>query len=491
MILSAPTLRFLAVVLLFSGLVISGNGTTAGETDPIWQEKAEASPPVLPRGYSPLPSIAGLVKQLKPAVVNVYTTQVIKPRRRRAPRRRDPFFEEFFGGADPFDRFFGIPRGEFKARSLGSGFIVSPDGYIVSNHHVVANATEIKVKLADERTFKAKVVGSDQKTDVALLKVNAKGRLPTVYLGDSNKLEVGDWVIAIGNPFGLGHTVTTGIISGKDRVIGHGPYDDFLQTDASINPGNSGGPLFDASGNVVGINTAIVAGGTGIGFAVPVNMAKQMLPQLRKSGKVSRGWLGVGIQDLTEELAENFGAKGKRGVLISQVFQGSPADKAGLKTGDVVLAVNGRRVKETRHLSRRIAALSPGSKAKLSVLRSGKQRSFTVKLAEREAGEVQARSGPTKEEPQAHLGLTLTPLTPAKARRLGVDEKLRGLVVMEVDRTGPTAGILKPGDVILEVNRTRITSIAGFRRVLAKSKGSQVLLLVQRGASQLFVIIQK
>jgi serine protease Do len=365
------------------------------------------------------------VKQLKPAVVNIYTTQVIKPRGRSSRMPRDPFFEEFFGGLDPFERFFGIPRGEFKTRSLGSGFLIRSDGYIITNHHVVANASEIKVKLADERSYNAVVVGSDPKTDVALLKVQPRGKLPAVYLGNSDKLEVGDWVVAIGNPFGLGHTVTAGIISGKDRVIGHGPYDDFLQTDASINPGNSGGPLFDAAGNVVGINTAIVARGSGIGFAVPINLAKEFLPQLHANGKVRRGWLGVGIQDLSEELAEKFGVKNRRGVLVSQVFEGSPAEKAGLKVGDVVLALNDRRVEQTRELSRAVAALAPGSRASLKILRKGRRWTIRVKLAEREPSEDMATGRVEKETGETFLGLTLTPMTPRWARRLGVDEKLR------------------------------------------------------------------
>jgi serine protease Do len=319
--------------------------------------------------------------------------------------------------------------------------------------------------------------------------VNAKGKLPTVYLGNSDKLEVGDWVIAIGSPFGLGHTVTTGIISGKDRVIGHGPYDDFLQTDASINPGNSGGPLFDASGNVVGINTAIVAGGTGIGFAVPINLAKELLPQLRRAGKVKRGWLGVGIQDLTEELAEEFGVPGKSGVLVSQVFEGSPAEKAGLRAGDIIITLDGRRVDETRELTRRVAALPPEGKAGLQVFRAGKTKKLTVTLAEREAGEALALGRPGQEAEEVSLGLSLTPLTPEKARRLGVDERMRGLVVTGVDRAGPTAGFIRPGDILIEVNRRPVRSLKEFQGALGK--GTRILLLVQRGSSQLFLVIQR
>ncbi len=470
--------------LLVIPLVLAGR--LAGGAEILWQERSETASPVLPRGYSPLPSLSGLIKELKPAVVNIHTTQVLKPRLRRSQSPRDSRLEGFFG-PDPFEHYFGAPRGERKFPSLGSGFIISTDGYILTNYHVVRNATEIRVKLADERTYQAKLVGGDQKTDVALLKVSAKGKLPTVYLGNSDKLEVGDWAIAIGSPFGLGYTVTTGIISGKDRVIGHGPYDDFLQTDASINPGNSGGPLFDASGNVVGINTAIVAGGTGIGFAVPINLAKELLPQLRRTGKVKRGWLGVGIQDLTKDLAGEFGVPGKSGVLIAQVFEGSPAEKGGLRAGDIIMSLNGRRVGETRELTRRVAVLSPESQAYLQVFRGGKTKRVTVKLSEREAGEAVAlgRSGKSAEE--MSLGLTLAPLTPEKARRLGVDERIRGLVVTGVDRTGPTAGFIRPGDIVVAVNRSSVRSLNDFQRALGK--GSKVLLLIQRGSSQLFLVV--
>jgi len=370
------------IFITFACVGMSVSDGKAGTKGKVWQERSENQSPVLPKGYSPLPSISGLVKQLRPSVVNIFTTQVIKPRKtphQRSPRFQDPF-GDFFGERrspfDMFERFFDFPQREFKRNSLGSAFIISPDGYLLSNYHVVANATEIKIKLADERSFTAKIVGGDKKTDIALLKVETKKSLPYTYLGNSDQLEVGDWVIAIGNPFGLGHTVTTGIISGKDREIGHGPYDDFLQTDASINPGNSGGPLFDSSGNVIGINTAIVAGGSGIGFAVPINLAKDLLPQLSTKGKVTRGWLGVGIQDLTDELAENFGVKNKSGVLVGQVFEGSPAEKAGLKAGDIIISVNEKKVTETKELTTKIATIPPGSKAKIQVLRNGKKKTF-------------------------------------------------------------------------------------------------------------------
>ena len=487
----------LALVAIAACVGVGAGGGTQANAG-IWQERAQNPEPLLERGSRPLPSLAGLVKQLKPAVVNVYTTQVIKPKVRRRQFRRyqrrfhDPFFDFFFGGGDPFERFFAVPQRELRRSSLGSGFIISPDGYVLTNHHVVANATEIKVKLVDERKFTAKVVGSDPKTDVALLKLEGASKLPFVYLGDSDKIQVGDWVVAIGNPFGLGHTVTAGIISAKDRQIGQGPYDDFLQTDAAINPGNSGGPLFDTSGNVVGINTAIIPQGSGIGFAVPINLAKQLIPQLKSKGKVVRGWLGVGIQELTAELAENFGVKARQGVLVSQVFTGSPADQAGLKAGDIILALNGRRMTTTRQLTSTVATLAPGTKVRVEVLRDGRKKTFTVKLGERERGEALASgAGGGEEQPAgAQLGLSLRPLTPEMARRLGVNESLRGVVVEEVDPDSPAAGMVQPGDVILEVNRQRVASIADVQRALGRNK-NKVLLRLQRGNAQLFLVISR
>lgn len=481
------------LIAVLTGVTVPLTVGAAGESKSVWQERSKPADPVLAGGYTPLPSLAGLVKQLKPAVVNIYTTQVIKAHSRsRGPNQPDPF-QGFGGMNDPFERFFfGGPSGEMKTRALGSGFILSQDGYLITNEHVVANASEIKIKLADGRSFDAKVIGSDSRTDIALLKINAKGALPFVYLGDSDKLEVGDWVVAIGNPFGLGHSVSAGIVSGKDREIGHGVYDDFIQTDASINPGNSGGPLFDTAGNVIGINTAIIQGGNSVGFAVPVNMAKESLPQLQQKGKVSRGWLGIGIQDLSQELAETFNVPEQKGVLISQVFAESPAEKAGIKTGDIVVAVDGKAVEDARSLTRRIGTYAPNTKITLQALREKKPITFTVMLYEREAGEAMALGEqPPTEETQSDLGLKVSPLTPERARRLGLDETTRGLLVNQVDDAGPTAGILRPGDVILEVNRKPVANPKDFQKSLGINKKGNVLLLVQRGQTQLFMSIQK
>ena len=331
-------------------------------------------------------SFADLAEKLKPAVVNISTSKTV--RSGGLQMFREPFgqgspFEQFFGD-DFFRRFFGdIPERQFEQKSLGSGFIISEDGYIFTNNHVVEKADEILVKLSDEKEYKAKVVGTDQNIDIALLKIEPDGRLPVVTLGDSSRLRVGDWVVAIGNPFGLNQTVTAGIVSAKGRVIGAGPYDDFIQTDASINPGNSGGPLFNLAGEVVGINTAIVAQGQGIGFAIPVNMAKDVLDDLKTRGKVVRGWLGVSIQEISEDIAKNLNLKSREGALVADVFEGDPADKAGLRTGDVIVGIDGEKVKDTHDLLQKIARMRVGQKTTVQVLRNGKEMIFSVTVSER------------------------------------------------------------------------------------------------------------
>ncbi|MGE5843925.1 MAG: trypsin-like peptidase domain-containing protein, partial [Syntrophaceae bacterium] len=286
-------------------------------------------------------SLADLVEKLSPAVVNISTTKVVKMDGKRSPHGEIFPFDRFFGGEEEFyKRFFGDnPEKEFRQRSLGSGFIISKDGYIFTNNHVIEKADKIKVRLSTGKEYDATVKGRDPRTDLALIKITPDNSLPTVNLGDSDRLRVGDWVMAIGNPFGLDHTVTAGIVSAKGRVIGAGPYDNFIQTDASINPGNSGGPLFNMAGEVVGINTAIVAQGQGIGFAIPVNMAKEILEDLKAKGKVTRGWLGVSVQDITEDLAKSLKLQDRNGALVTEVFEGDPADKAGIKQGDIIIEV--------------------------------------------------------------------------------------------------------------------------------------------------------
>ena len=309
---------------------------------------------------------------------------------------RDPF-EEFF------ERFFGgeNPQREFRRRSLGSGFIINREGYIVTNNHVVENASDIKVSLSDKEEHDAKVIGRDPKTDVALIKIEAKKDLPAVALGDSSKLRVGEWVIAIGNPFGLGHTVTTGIVSAKGRIIGAGPYDDFIQTDASINPGNSGGPLFNMNGEVVGINTAIIASGQGIGFATPINVAKDLLVQLREKGRVVRGWLGVQVQRVTPELAKSFGLDRERGALVADVMADTPAAKAGIERGDIIVEFNGRKIEEMNDLPRVVAATPPDADVPMKLLRKGQEKVVQVKVAElkEERARRQSSGGTSGREP--------------------------------------------------------------------------------------------
>ena len=432
-----------------------------------------------------MPDFVDLAKQNKPTVVNVSTAKVIRP---QAPTRRSP--SNPFGG-DPFEDFFdhffnGGPQRPYTSRSLGSGFIISDDGYILTNYHVVAGADEVKVKLSDSREFKATVKGWDDKLDLALVKISTKDHLPVAKLGDSDKTEVGEWVIAIGNPFGLGQTVTAGIVSAKERVIGSGPYDDYIQTDASINPGNSGGPLINTSGEVIGINTAIVAGGQGIGFAIPINMAKNIISQLKEKGKVTRGWLGVVIQSITPDLAKSFGLKGEAGALVSEVVKGSPAEKAGLKNGDIITEFNGRKIREMNELPRLVAVTPVGGKVKVTIIRKGKILHKTVTIETMKEGAGEGQSSVAKEK----LGITVAPITPEMAAKMGIKET-SGVVVTEVvpGSVAEEAGIAA-GDVIKEVDGAEITTVAEFEKTLSSyKKGSVMRLLLQRGDAALYVAL--
>ncbi len=326
-------------------------------------------------------SFADLAERVNPGVVNISTTTTV-----RIPG--NPFRHYFGPGEGPFEDFFrrffeDIPDRELRQQSLGSGFIIDKDGYIITNNHVVERAVEIKVKLIDGREFNAKVVGRDSKTDLALIKIWSPFKdLPVLPLGDSDSVRVGDWVLAIGNPFGLEHTVTKGIISATGRVIGSGPYDNFLQTDAPINPGNSGGPLVDLKGEVVGINTAIVATGQGIGFATPSNMAKSIISQLREKGKVARGWIGVSVQSITPEIGKALGLKELKGALVADVFQSGPADAGGMKRGDIIIAFDGKEVKNISDLPRIVAETAAGKTVEVKVLRDGKQTNLKITVGE-------------------------------------------------------------------------------------------------------------
>ena len=432
-------------------------------------------------------SFADLVEKIKPAVVNISTTKVVKTQGRRSPFG-DDFFDRFFGGDDFMRKFFGDNPREFKQRSLGSGFIITKDGYIFTNNHVVEKADKIKVRLSSGKEYDAKVIGKDSKTDIALIKINATNNLPVAELGDSDKLRVGDWVLAIGNPFGLEQTVTQGIVSAKGRVIGSGPYDNFIQTDASINPGNSGGPLFNLEGRVVGINTAIVAHGQGIGFAIPVNMAKEVLNDLKSKGKVTRGWLGVSVQDITEDIAANMGIKEKEGALVADVVKGDPAEKAGLRTGDVIVEIDGKKVHDTHELLRIVAGVPVGKTVVLKAVRDGRLQNFNITVAERkdqELASAQERSGD-------YFGMTLQDITPSIAESLGLSDR-SGVIVTSVQEGSPAdeAGI-KPRDVIIQVNKINIKSMKDFQREMGK-KGAKdgALLLVKSGGAAHYVVVRK
>jgi serine protease Do len=433
-------------------------------------------------------SFADLAEKVQSAVVNVNTSKVVK-RQEMMPFPR-------FGPRDPFEDFFdkffeGVPK-EQTQRSLGSGFIINKEGDILTNYHVVAQADDIEVKLADGRKFKAKVIGKDEKTDIALLKIKGAGDLPYVTLGDSGKLRPGDWVMAIGNPFGLEHTVTVGVVSALGRMIGGGPYAKFIQTDASINPGNSGGPLFNIQGEVVGINSMIYAAGQGIGFAIPVNLAKEMLPQLASKGSVTRGWLGVAIQDITPELAKSFNLKDEKGALIAEIYPDSPAAKAGVARGDIVTSFNGQAVEDPYSLSLAVGNTQPGSDAEMKVLRNGKEVTLKVKVGKQE-GEKMAEEGGTGPEAAPSkadmLGLVVKPISPEDARELDLSAGFKGIVVGRVEPGSSAEGAdLRSGDIILEINNKKVESLPDYQDAMKQvKKGDVVRLLVKRGHASIYV----
>ncbi|HML77580.1 DegQ family serine endoprotease [Geobacter sulfurreducens] len=430
------------------------------------------------------PDFVALAEKLKPTVVNISTSK--SPAQAARPRRQpSPFNDPFH---DFFDRFFDeAPRRQQRERSLGSGFIISDQGFIITNNHVVAGADEIKVRLSDGREFKAELKGADEKLDLALIKIESKDQLPVAILGNSDEIKVGEWVMAIGNPFGLAQTVTAGIVSATGRVIGSGPYDDFIQTDASINPGNSGGPLFSAEGKVIGINTAIIAGGQGIGFAIPINMAKDVIPQLEEKGKVIRGWLGVTVQPITPDLARSFGLEGERGALIADVVKDGPAAKAGLKSGDIVLEFDGKKIREMNELPRIVAATPVGKAALVKVLRDGKMQDVEVsvgRLADT-VDESDQKNGEDK------LGMAVRELTRDLAARMGLKET-QGVVVTGVKSgsLAEEAGIL-PGDIVREIGGRSITTMADYEAAIrAVKKGDVVRFLLRRGGGNHFLAIR-
>jgi serine protease Do len=444
------------------------------------------------RAHAPAPDATRVLEALEtafvtvaarvmPAVVNVTVKSKRGPASSDAPERPDAEerFKEFFG-PDFFDRFFRKRSPREEGRASGSGVIVDGQGYILTNAHVVENAAEIEVGLSDDRKFKATLVGRDSKTDLAVLRVEAPaGSLPVAELGDSDRLRIGQWAVAIGNPFGLDRTVTAGIISATGRTrVGVATYEAFIQTDASINPGNSGGPLLNLQGRVIGINTAIVASGQGIGFAIPINMAREVMGQLISRGRVVRGWLGIVIQDLTPDLAAGFGLPDTGGVLISDVMKDSPADAAGIRPGDVIVEFTGAPIKEVIDLQRRVAAVEPGRPTGLTVIRDRRPTPLTVRIGEQPNEEVQVAAAPREER----LGLTVEALTAENADRFNLSARA-GVVVTAVKpgSAGAEAGI-RTGDAILEMNRRRISSVEAFRDVIAAVRpGDLVPVYIQRG----------
>jgi serine protease Do len=489
--------RLSVALFAFAALGVAGCNQ-AHSSPPVIQPTLEQSagtaapqpaqlPPIATTQLPPAPvpatfDVASLAEQVKPMVVNITITQKV------AVRGMD-------GGMDPFDFFFG-PRGpgaqpggpgpqrSMKRQSLGTGVIIDQGGYVVTNEHVVHDADEVRVRLADDREFKADVVGRDPKLDIALLKIKGADKLPAAPLGVSETLRVGEHVLAVGNPFGLGHTVTLGIVSAKARTIGAGPYDDFIQTDASINPGNSGGPLFNWRGEVVGINTAIRAGANGIGFAIPIDEVKDVLGQLRDKGKVDRGRLGLGFQPISAELADAMGLDGTKGALVSQIEPGGSAARAGIKPGDVIVAINGKAINHAEELPRRVAHNQPGSTIDVTVVRNKERREVkaTLDVMPDEPTPVAARPpvGPQSIQNKAQI-----------ADKLGIEvSDAPGGGARIEDVSNDAIRDLAPGDVIIELNGAQVKDSAALRAAASRLKpGSTALVKVKRGKAMQFAAI--
>jgi serine protease Do len=470
---------FLAIAAVGLGYAMNATGKT-GEKAAAQATKATLETVMIPNSFS------DLAERVRPGVVNIQVSKNTK----------DAVMEKFgrnpFGGGSPFGDFFG-PFGGFgnrmperRQQGVGSGFIMDKDGYILTNNHVVEDADKIKVKLADGKEFDGKVVGRDPKTDLALIKIGGSPDLKPLKLGNSDDLKVGSWVLAVGSPFGLEQTVTAGIVSAKGRVIGSGPYDNFIQTDASINPGNSGGPLINMQGEVIGINTAIIASGQGIGFAIPIDMAREIAPQLQKRGHVTRGLLGVTIQDVTPELAKSLGLGTAGGALVSQVMPDESAERAGIKQGDVIVAYDGKKIETSKELPHIVAATPIGKEVAVKVVRDGKELTLKAKIGEMEEEKTVGMKNPD----QPALGVSVQNLTPQIARELGVKQTV-GVIVSRVETGSPAeeAGI-QTGDVILSVNRNHVKNVGEFSREVGKAKqGDGLLLLVQRGQGALFIAV--
>jgi serine protease Do len=485
------------IISLILVWALLGLGSVGSVPQPSWAQTQ--APSVLAPD-----TFANLAKQVSGAVVNISAEKIVKnqmqemfkegaKRPKGSPAPENPFGPEgpFRDFRDFFDKFFGEMPKSYKARSLGSGFIIDPKGYVVTNNHVVEGADKIKVILVGGKEYQATIKGRDPKTDLALIQiVNPPADLPFLKLGDSDAMQVGDWVLAVGNPFGLGHTVTQGIISAKGRVIGAGPYDNFLQTDASINPGNSGGPLLNLKGEVVGINTAILASGQGIGFATPSNIAQSIIPQLESKGKVVRGMIGVQVQNVTPELAKSFGMSEAKGALVGQVNPDTPGAKAGIHRGDIIIEFNGHPIHEMNELPRMVAETAPGSKASLKVLREGKEKTLNLTIAEL-TDEKQAQAKEEGAAEKTPLGLEVQNLTPALAQQFHLRDN-KGVVVIQVESGSPAADAgIRSGDLILEVNGEAVGTIKEYREAIAKVKKDSVArFLIKRLSHTLYLTVE-
>lgn len=489
------------VVLLFALLVLTAAFTwpmvVSKATYAIERGKAQASQEQLATATDLSEAFHHVSQAIRPSVVSISSVKRVRVERPHVRRYGGEMPEEFrrFFGDDFFDRFFfempSPPRG-FEQHGLGTGVIVSEDGYILTNNHVVADADEVSVTLSDKRQFTAKLVGTDESTDIAVLKIDTSD-LVAAKLGDSDRLKIGEWVLAIGSPFGLDHTVTAGIISAKGRAnVGLADYEDFLQTDAAINPGNSGGPLVNLKGEVVGINTAIASrtgGYMGIGFAIPANMARHVMDSIVKEGHVTRGWLGALIQDLNDDLAESFGYDSTEGVLIGDVVADGPAEKAGLQSGDIVVKFNGKDVHGANEFRNAVAATSPGREAKLEVFRDGKHKTITVEIGQLEQSKLKLGGS---SESAVDLGMTVETLTSDKARELGFDSDEKGVVVTDVEEGSLAARVgIQPKDVIVSVGGEEIGNVTDFRDAMRdRDPKKGIRMQVKRDGVRRFVFIK-
>jgi serine protease Do len=486
-----------AGVLLLTGILLGiiltarMQWTSPVQSNPLVLTSDTASPAISVNG---LPNFVPVVKATSPAVVNISTTRIIKrgSRRGRSPFN-DPFFKEFFG--DDFSKRFQMPR-KRRQSSLGSGVIVDASGYIVTNNHVIAKADKIKVVLSDKREFSGKVIGTDPKTDIAVIKINAKN-LPVIPWGDSAKLDVGEYVLAIGNPYGLKQTVTMGIVSAVGRSnVGIADYEDFIQTDAAINPGNSGGALVNSRGQLIGINTAIFSrsgGNMGIGFAVPANMARHVLKSLLKDGKVVRGWLGVSIQNINGDLATKFGLKKSSGALVSEIIPGSPASKAKLRAGDVIISFDGKAVNSSTTLRNVVAETPVGKKVQVRVIRN--KRNIALVVVTGEQPKNISRRGPSVEKSAPNYsvlgGVEVSTLTPDIRNRLGLSQRVFGVVVTRVNPESSAASRLRSGDVITSINNQRVRSLSDYNKITRTLKrNSSVLLYLNRRGRMIYLVIK-